>query len=338
MSANIDGKRGYLLAALALSWRRFRSVVTRRETGGSQSRVMVGGYTVWLKGIARFDLRDTYHNVIALSWPKFLLTLVAVAAAINIAFASLYLAQPGAVANARPGSFFDVFFFSVETAATVGFGEMYPATVYGHIVCTAEIGVGMSFTALMTGLLFVRFSRPKAKIRYAQNAVIALHDGQPTLMIRIANGRRSLLYDAGVHLSLLLTSRGEQGEMLRRVHELRLARSRLPMFSLTWTLMHKIDRSSPLQNYDAARLIEADARLLLGVEARDVTAAAQVVDTKGYDSTQILFGMRYAGTMSFDAEGHPVADLSELSQLEPDTGPEPPQSGWDNPNWNEGSP
>ena len=118
---------------------------------------------MWLKGIARLDLRDTYHMVIALSWQRFLLTLIALDALINITFASLYFAQPGAVANARPGSFADVFFFSVETAATVGFGEMYPTTFYGHVVCTAEIGVGMAFTALMTGLLFVRFSRPERR-------------------------------------------------------------------------------------------------------------------------------------------------------------------------------
>ena len=336
MSASADSKRSQFLAAVALPWRQFRAVTARWKRDGRPSKVVIGGYTVWLKGIARLDLRDTYHMVIALSWQRFLLTLIALDALINITFASLYFAQPGAVANARPGSFADVFFFSVETAATVGFGEMYPTTFYGHVVCTAEIGVGMAFTALMTGLLFVRFSRPRAQIRYAQNVVIALHDGQPTLMIRIANGRQSLLYDAVAHLSLLLTSRGDRGELLRRVHELRLTRSRLPMFSLTWTLMHKIDASSPLQSYDAERLIRSDARLLLGVEARDVTVAAQVIDTRGYDPTQILFGMRYAGALSLDAEGHPVADLSALSRVERDIGPEPPLSGWDDQNWDEG--
>jgi inward rectifier potassium channel len=154
-------------------------------------------------------------------------------------------------------------------------------------------------------------------------------------MIRIANARISVLYNTVAHLSLLLSTRGDGGEILRQVHELQLARSRLPMFTLTWTLMHKIDAFSPLQGYNAELLIEHDARLLLGVEARDATLAAQVVDTKGYGPTQILFGMRYAAVVSFDAEEHPVADLSAVGRLERDIGPEPPQSGWQDRNWND---
>ena len=98
--------------------------------------------------------------------------------------------------------------------------------------------------------------------------------------------------------------------------------------------MHKIDASSPLQSYDAERLIRSDARLLLGVEARDVTVAAQVIDTRASDPTQILFGMRYAGALSLDAEGHPVAAFC----AEPGgarLGTEPPLSGWDDQNWDE---
>ena len=117
--------------------------------------------------------------------------------AINIGFALLFVAQPDSIAHMPPGSFADAFFFSVETSATVGYGDMHPVTVYGHAVCTAEIFVGIAFTALATGLLFVRFSRPKARIRFAESAVVALHAGQPTLMIRLANGRRGLLLRRG---------------------------------------------------------------------------------------------------------------------------------------------
>ena len=304
------------------------SILARRRQNRGLIRLALGGYTITMKGIARPDLRDAYHLVVALSWPRFILFVVTVHIAINVAFSLLYLAQPGAIANAQRGSLLDAFFFSVETSATVGYGEMYPATLYGHVVCTVEIFVGVAFTALATGLLFVRFSRPRARILYAANPVVARHAGHPTLMIRIANGRRGLLYDAAVHLSLLLSTRGERGELLRRVYELQLARSRLPMLSLTWTLMHRIDDRSPLNGYDAARLLEQDALLLLSIEARDLTVSADVIDTKGYMPTEILFGMRYAELVSFGADGHPVADLSAVSRLEPDVGPEPPRTGW----------
>jgi inward rectifier potassium channel len=302
------------------------------------SRLVVAGYAITMKGVVGFDPRDAYHLVVALSWPRFLLLAVGAELLMNAAFALLYLAQPGAIANVRAGSFADAFFFSVETSATVGYGEMHPTTFYGHIVCTAEIFSGIAMTALTTGLLFVRFSHPRPRIGYAESAAIGMHGGHPTLMIRVANLRRTALYDAVAHLALVLSIRDSRGDVVRRVHELRLARSRLPLFALAWTLMHRIDESSPLHGYDAARLKERDARLLLSVEGRDIAMAAQVIDTMVYKPAQIAFGMRYAEFLSVDAAGNAVADLSAISRIERDIDPEPPMSGWEDRDWNEAEP
>jgi inward rectifier potassium channel len=288
----------------------------------------VGSYAVKKIGVARFDYRDPYHIAVAIRWPYFLLLIVALYLIANVGFALCYLAQPGAIANAQPGAFSDAFFFSVETSGTVGYGEMYPATTYAHAISTAEILFGMMFTALTTGLLFVRFSRPKAKVRYARNAVVTTHDGHPTLMIRIANGRLGLLANAVAYLGLVVTRRGENGELLRQVYELPLARSQLPIFALTWTLTHEIDESSPLHGYDADRIAADDVRLLLVVQASDVTLAAGIIDMKDYGPADIRFGMRYANVLSVDAERHLTADLNQLSRIEPDIGPEPARSGW----------
>jgi inward rectifier potassium channel len=289
---------------------------------------LIGDYAVGKIGVARFDLRDPYHIAVSIHWPQFLLLLVALYLAANVAFALCYLAQPGAIANARPGAFLDAFFFSVETTGTVGYGEMYPATTYAHAVSTAEILFGMMFTALTTGLLFVRFSRPKAKVNYAHNAVVATHNGHPALMIRIANGRLGVLVNAVAYLGLVVTKWGEDGELLRQVHELPLIRSQLPFFALSWTLIHEIDASSPLHGYDAGRFVADEARLLLVVEASDVTLGAAIVDMKAYGPVDVMFGMRYANVLSVDAERHLVVDLNQLSGLEPDIGPAPAQSGW----------
>ena len=276
----------------------------------------LGGYEVGKKGVARFDFGDPYHLAVSLSWPRMLLLLVIVHTAINFGFALLYLSRTGAIANARPGSLSDAYFFSLETSATVGYGEMYPASFYGHVVSAAEIMIGVAFTALVTGLLFVRFSRPKARFRYAGQAVVALHAGRPTLMIRIANGRRGLLADAAVSLTLMRTNR-DGGTVLRQMHELRLTRMRLPVFPLTWTLMHDIDAASPLHGCDAAGLLVDDVRLFLLVEARDVTLAATVVDMRDYGPGEILFGMRYAEALCLDARGHPIADLTRMAGSSP---------------------
>src|SRR5262249_12656230 len=108
------------------------------------------------------------------------------------------------------------------------------------------------------------------------------------------------------------------------------------MLFVTWTLMHVMDKTSPLYGYDAAQLNAHDAHLLLGIEARDTTLAAQVTDTKGYASSDIRFGMRYADLLSFDSNRRPVADLAAVSKLEPDDGREPRRSGGANRQWAEG--
>jgi len=289
----------------------------------------VGGYTVWLKGATRIDWRDSYYFIVTLSWPWFFLSLVTAVLAINVGFALLYLAEPGAIANAHPGSFADAFFFSFETASTVGYGDMYPASFYGHCISAAEIFVGMGFTALTTGLLFIRFARPKARIRYPRNPVIATHEGKPTLMIRIANDRRSLLFDAAAYLSLLLTHPGQNGKPVRRIHELQLIRSRLPMFSLTWTVMHRIDEASPLHGYNATDLQQRDALLIVGVAGHDEMVAARILGTRTYTPGDILFGMRYTEAISIGADGRITADLNAMSGIERDIGPEPELTGWE---------
>jgi inward rectifier potassium channel len=128
-------------------------------------------------------MRDPYHLAVALTWPQFLATLLMLYLLVNVAFATLFWLIPGSVANARAYSFPDAFFFSIETLATVGYGEMYPVTLYGHVVASAEIVCGLAFTAILTGLTFVRFSRPRAKLVFASHPVVAMHNGKPTLML-----------------------------------------------------------------------------------------------------------------------------------------------------------
>src|SRR5947209_4629189 len=107
------------------------------------TRIRIGEYELSKKGAVRYDLRDPYYFAVALSWPRFLLGLLALYLTVNIVFAALYLLQPGGVANARAESLADAFFFSIETLATVGYGEMYPATTYAHVVVAAEIICGV---------------------------------------------------------------------------------------------------------------------------------------------------------------------------------------------------
>ena len=291
------------------------------------ARVRLGSYELRKKGVSRFDLRDPYHLAVSLTWPQFLASLLVFYLFVNVVFATLYWLVPGSVANARPNSFADVFFFSIETIATVGYGEMYPATSYGHGIASVEIVCGLAFTAILTGLTFVRFSRPRAKLIFAANPVVAMHNGKPTLMVRIGNGRTTVLADATAELNVLLSETGADGEVFHRAQELRLERAHLPIFPLFWTLMHVVDDRSPLRGYDATRAVEADAQMFVTIEARDPTLATTVDAFHSYSAKDIRFGMRYAEAMTTAEDGTPILDLSRIGALEPDAGDRQEQ-GW----------
>ena len=267
-------------------------------------------------GVRRFDLRDPYHLAVSLSWPAFVVGMLFFWLAINVVFALLYTIRPGDVANTS-GSFADVFFFSIETLATVGYGVMAPATLYGHIVSAIEIVSGMTFTAIFTGLLFVRFSRPKAKIVAADDAVVTIHNNRPALMLRIVSGRVTVMSSASVRLFILLAEETAEGSFFRRIHDLQLQQAVLPLFVMPWMLIHMIDESSPLYGHNAETLTKAGARLFLTIEARDHALSALVQDIKDYPAQRIRFGMRFGDMVIMDETGS-TADLSRISLLEPD--------------------
>jgi inward rectifier potassium channel len=291
------------------------------------ARVRLGSYEFRKTGVPRFDLRDPYHFAIALTWPQFLTSLFVFYLCVNLVFAALFWLVPGSVEHARPASFADVFFFSIETVATVGYGDMYPATLYGHLIASIEIVCGLAFTAILTGLTFVRFSRPRARLVFAANPVIAMHHGRPTLMVRVGNGRTAVLADAMARLNVLLCEIGAGGEVFHRAQELRLERARLPIFPLSWTLMHVMDERSPLHGYDATRAIEADAQVFVTIEAHDPTLATTVRDLRNYSAKEIRFGMRYSDVVTTARDGTPVMDLTRIGALEPDVGDRQEQ-GW----------
>ena len=295
----------------------------KRQKRDAIMRVGPGAVEIVKRGIARYDFRDPYHIAIELSWKEFALAFIGLELGINTAFALLYLASPGCIANARAGSFSDAFFFSIETLATVGYGTMAPATFYGHVVSAIEIVSGLVFTAIMTGLLFVRFSKPRPKILFADQAVVTSHNCTPTLMVRIANGRVTLLTNAMTRLGVVLLEEDAEGHPLRVVHDLALSNATLSLFPMTWTVMHEIDENSPLTDYNAERFTEFDARLILTIEAHDQALGAAIHDLRIYTAGEVLYGMHYAEVVTVDDRLRPVADLTRLSLVEPDPTAQP---------------
>ena len=289
----------------------------RRPAPSRPMKVRDAAFDLHKTGVARFDIHDPYHFAVTISWPVFIAIALTSLFVVNIVFAVLYAWKPGAVQNLPPGDLARAFFFSLETLATVGYGEMAPDSLYGHFVAGVEIVLGMASTAIFTGLLFVRFSKPQSKILFAENMVISPHNGAPTLMVRIANGRMTMLTHAVARLAVLVMEVSEEGHTFRRVLDIKLVRDTLPIFPLTWTMMHVIDEDSPLHGLGPRELEEREIRFFLAVEALDAALGATVQDLAAYRHQQVMFGQRYADAVSVDEHGRTTADISRLSLLEP---------------------
>ena len=282
------------------------------------AKLVFGGTEVTKTGATRFDLRDPYHLAVSLGWPAFFLATLAAHVVINLIFVALYLLAPGCLTGMPDGAFLKAYFFSLETLSTVSFGDVIPASLYGHVVVSAEILTGVVFSALLTGLIFARFARPKSKMMFADKAVIATHNGHPTLMIRIGNGRVTPLADARASLSAIQYHRTTEGHTYRGGTALKLERNHLQFFALTWTLMHRITPDSPIAGLSQENLSQRNTNLLLMIEARDQSLGAQVYGSRYYDTAEILCGMRYQDAVISDDHGRVHADLTRLSLIEPD--------------------
>jgi inward rectifier potassium channel len=259
---------------------------------------------------------DFYHRALTLSWPRFLLVVVAVYLATNVVFAALYMLQPGAVVNARPGMFRDAFFFSVETFGTIGYGVLSPATDYANAVMTVETLTGIMLVALTTGIMFARVSRPTARVIFSKVAVISDYDGVPTLMVRMGNQRASQIVQAEVGISLLRDEVTREGASMRRFYDLKLARSRTPVFAMSFLAMHPLDTDSPLFGATSADLEAMEAELLVTVTGLDETMGQTVHARVSYLPEEVLFGQRYRNIFGLTPDGTRAIDYRQFHQTE----------------------
>jgi inward rectifier potassium channel len=279
-------------------------------------RVKYGQFEFVKLNAEKFDLRDTYHFVLTLSWPGFAGLIFSIYLLINVFFALLYMLEAHAIAEMAPGSFFDAFFFSVETLATVGYGHMYPETFYGHLITMIEIMVGMFGLAVITGLIFVRFSRPTARMHFSKVAVIAPFDGVPTLMIRVANLRHQAMVEPQFRMILLRSTITAEGDEMRRFSSLQLQFDRLIAFPAVLTLRHVIDVESPLYGMTPEDFQRRDVRILASIIGVDTVIVAPVQSHSDYNYDQIEWNRRFVEIYDQSNEKEWTVDYGRIDETE----------------------
>jgi inward rectifier potassium channel len=290
---------------------------TTRPSRTHPRRIDLGnGREVSTEGISRGVLQDLFHYFMTVRWGPLFATIAAFFLIFDLLFGCLYHLVPGCVANLNPPGFLGDFFFSVETLATVGYGDMHPQDLYGHVVAMIEIFVGLMMLALITGLMFARFSRPRARFLFAKNAVVRPIDGKRTLMFRAANARQNVVQEASARLRMLRDEVTEEGYHFRRITDLSLVRSRHPIFALGWTIMHIIDDASPLKTETEQSLNACAAVFILSLSGTDETTGQVLMARSEYPSTAIQWNQAFRDILEW-TDGALHIDYGKFDEVEP---------------------
>lgn len=294
--------------------------VRPRATGWQGGRrLKLSNVEILVDGLPRRLWQDLFHLSMTVTWPKLFCGFATIFVAFNLFFAMLYYAVPGAIANLNPPGYAGAFFFSVETLATVGYGDMHPESVYGHIVASAQLFVGTLYLALLTGVVFARFSRPTARFLFAKVAVIRPIDGRKTLMFRSANGRHNVIVEASARLRMIYDDVTTEGYKLRRIVDLKLIREEHPLFVLGWNLMHVIDASSPLVNATPESLAAINALFSLTLSGTDETTSQVLIGRAEYVSQALRWNHGFRDVLEPDSEGTMHYDYSRFHDVFPIT-------------------
>ena len=275
-----------------------------------------GTFNVHRKGLRLRDV-NLYLKLIDTTWPRFFLAVLVIFLAVNMLFAGLYLML--GIENLQGkdtamSEFLNAFFFSVHTLTTVGYGNVYPRGTGANTVAATEAATGLMVFAVVTGLLYGRFSRPTARILFSDHAIIAPYQDGESLQFRITNARSNVLMELEARV-LLMTVDTVDGQLKRDYFDLALERRKIYFFPLTWTVVHPIDSESPLYGKTREDLAKSAAEMLILVQGFDDTFSQVVHARYSYRHDEILWGAKFLPAFHVDPEGDLVLDLNRIDEL-----------------------
>jgi inward rectifier potassium channel len=281
-----------------------------------------GAYNVSHAGWMSLKPSDLYHSLLSLSSISFILILVATYFFVNLTFGlAYYLCGPGALENIHASTFVlrfeDCFFFSVQTLATIGYGRITPVGIIPNLLVTLEALVGLLGLAIATGLLFARFSRPTARVVFSKVALMSEHEGVLSLVFRIANARFNQIVQAEISVWLLRSETTTEGETYRNFYEMKLERSRSPIFALSWTIVHPIDADSPLFGLSQAAIQESNAEVIVVLAGIDDTFSQTIHARYSYRTRDLVWNGYFVDVLSRTEDGKLLVELDKLHQIHP---------------------
>lgn len=259
---------------------------------------------------------DLYHRLLRLSWTRLVLLFFVFFSVVVVGFGFLYQ-QVGGIEGTRPGSLLDHIWFSVHTISTIGYGALNPVSAAANFLVAIEAFTGVLGFAVATGMVFAKFSRPTARIRFSEVVTIHERNGVPTLHLRMANKRITAVMEATVKLYLVRDETTEHGRQMRRFYQLDLARSETPVFGYSFTVMHRLDGASPLQGVSPDNLEDQLTNLIVTLNGIDDEMVSEVHARHVYNPEDIRFGERFVDIIEFDGPGMPESlDVDNIDETE----------------------
>ena len=265
-------------------------------------------------GLEDSRLSDLYHFLLTESWPTLLAGIALIFVVVNAIFAVIYMLDRG-IENARPGSFGDAFFFSVQTMATIGYGKMSPDSFLANIMVSVEALIGLVGLAMVTGLVFAKFSRPTARVRFSSVAIVSNRDGIPSFQFRMANMRANRIVDASARVVFARQERTMEGEEMRRFYDLKLQRDRNAIFIYSWTAIHPITDDSPINGVTREAMESASAEIIVSVTGLDETFAQTIHARHSYRAREILWGRRFVDILERNPDGTLSIDYTHFDDV-----------------------
>ena len=280
-----------------------------------------GSFNVKREGGTFWSRLNLFNRLIVCSWGRFLWLIVAFYVTLNFIFAGIYELVgvenlQGADLSTPESRFMDAFFFSAQTLTTVGYGRIAPVGMWASSVSAVESLIGLMLFALATGLLYGRFSRPVARIKYSDKAVIAPYLDITGFMFRIVNERDNQLIDIKVELIMASLEMQPNGKEVRQYKGLNLERNKVNFFPTNWTIVHAITEDSPMFGMSQEKLIEQDTEFLILIKATEDTFNQTVHSRSSYHIKETVFGAKFSPMFSDKiGSGMVNLDLSKISDI-----------------------
>ena len=288
-----------------------------QSTKNAQSIINKDGSSNVIHINKRRSLDDLYSYFIEISWIKFFFLILLVYTLINVLFGLIYTLIGIEEITKSTGYFFtdflNGFFFSAQTLTTVGYGGIAPHGITSNIIAAFEAMIGLLSFSFITGLLYGRFSKPRAAIKFSDKLILRAFKGKRAIMFRLMNSRKTVMIEPKISVTLSITDK-ESKE--KKFYKLKLERDVIMYLPTVWTIVHELDEESPLFNFTNPQIEELNAELYLLLQYHEESFAQNVYQIYSYHFSDITSDVKFTTSYRFDEDGYTILDHDKLSEVE----------------------